>query len=207
MTLKPAWLTRPKILAFGLALVAAGLFTPIYQTAEEVWGVDKTAELFKWILSAKDEVENPKQPPVSPPVVEDSTIKDSLTVDELDISKGVVQVCSNTGNNLRGLESIPALHTMTSARVEGSNVRVAYNVPSSYWASSTEATKFARGFVFWKEGDTIYASHYDWFRPGQTVKTLGNLYNGYVTRRPVGTLYFALISNDAKARTNIKAAR
>ena len=69
MTLKPTWLTRAKILAFGLALYTAGLFTPIYQTAERSFGVEETAELFRWILAAKDEVENPTKPVDPTPVV------------------------------------------------------------------------------------------------------------------------------------------
>jgi len=77
MTTKPPSLSRTKILAFGLALYAAGLFTPIYQIAESVWGKEETAQIFSWILSAKEKQEaveaNQQPPPVvvtpEPPVV------------------------------------------------------------------------------------------------------------------------------------------
>jgi hypothetical protein len=204
MTLKPKWLTRPKILAFGLALVAAGYFAPIYKIAEQTFGVAETTELFKWILAAKEETEASTN---APPVIvtpDAPQPTQPAIVDDLDISN-VKQVGSNNG--LPRLTSIPALHTINSARVEGSNVRLSYNVPSSYWSSQSDHMKFARGWVFWQDGGQVYGAHYDWYRPGQTVKTLGNLYNGYVTRRPVGRLYFALIANDQSARTNVKGAQ
>lgn len=207
MSQKPAWLTRKIVLQIALAVIAAGLFGPLYTVVEQTIGKDRAAELLQWGISAKDETEaavtnapvpTPPTVPEVPPV--------PVSVDELDIS-GAIQVCSNPANNLRNLSAIPANHRMISAQVQGSNVRVAYDIPSSYWSSTSDHLGFARGFVFWQDGGQVYASHYDWFKPGQTVKTLGNLYNGYVTRKPTGTLYFALISNDGKQRTNVKAAR
>lgn len=207
---KPTWLTKKVTLQIALALIAAGLFTPVYTVVENTIGKDRAAELLAWGLSEKAEAEqeiaNPpvatNNPSTKPPVVDTPAQQG----DDLDISRAIL-VCQNSANNISGLASIPALHTITSAQIQGSNVRLAYNVPSSYWSSTTDHRGFARGFVFWREGGQVYGSHFDWFRPGQTVKTLGNLYNGYVTRRPTGQLYFCLIANNKSARTNVKASK
>ena len=93
---------------------------------------------------------------------------------------------------------------MRSAKIQGGNVRVDYNPPASWWGSESDHLKFPRGLAAWLEGGTVYVAHYDWFKRGQSVKTIGNLKNGY-TRRPVGTVYFSIMSNDQSERTNFVA--
>lgn len=94
---------------------------------------------------------------------------------------------------------------MKSAKIEGGNVRVDYSPPSSWWRSSSEATKFPRGLIAWQSGGETLVGHFDWFKPTQTVKTLGNVTNGYLKARPsVGQeVYFLIASNDGKERTNV----
>lgn len=94
---------------------------------------------------------------------------------------------------------------MKSARIEGNNVRVDYDPPPSWWRSSTEATKFARGLIVWQSGGRVIVGHFDWFKPGQTVKTLGNVTNGYLKARPTAgqPVAFLIVSNDGKERTNV----
>lgn len=207
MSKAPEWLTKKVKLQIAVALIAAGLFVPVYTVVENTIGKERAAELLAWGLSekaeAEQEISNPSNVVTKPPVVE----AQAEHVDDLDISRAIL-VCKNTANNISGLASIPALHTITSAQIQGSNVRLAYDVPSSYWNQPVKSElDYARGFVFWVEAGQVYGSHYDWFKPGQTVKTLGNLYNGYVTRRPTGQLYFCLIANNKSARTNVKAAK
>lgn len=96
---------------------------------------------------------------------------------------------------------------MKSARIEGSNVRVDYKPPASWWKSDTDAMKFPRGIIAWESGGKVIVGHFDWFKKGQTVKTLGNVTNGYLKARPsVGQpIYFLIVSNDGRERTNVCA--
>lgn len=107
------------------------------------------------------------------------------------------------------LSRAPAVIPMASAALidGGSKVRVAYDGPGGWWNSNTDALKFARGLVAWESGGQVYVAHYDWFRPGQTVKVTGNIGNGYVNPAPPrGTaLYFAIASNNKNERTTFAA--
>lgn len=209
MTAKPASLSRSKILAFGLALVAAGLFTPIYQTAESVFGVEETKSIFAWILSAKEAQEavesNTNAPPVVvPPVVPDQPEQPAL-VDDLDISNAI-EVCSNSANNV-GAQRAKITHAIDSIRWDGNYIYFKNTMPQS-WRNRSKAKEqgFMRNYAAWQEGGQVYMGHFDW-SDKHTKKETKNISNGYLTRRPVGKVYFFIVSNDGRERTNVKASQ
>lgn len=66
-----------------------------------------------------------------------------------------------------------------------------------------------RVLFFWEEGGELVGGHYEWKRPGQTVRGLKNVHDGYLDgRRPPGgaRVYVCLMSNDGKERTNLVLA-
>lgn len=201
MTSKPTWLTRPRILAFGLALVAAGLFQPIYQVAEQTFGKEQTAELFRWILAAKEETEaGTNAPPVNPTPVQDSTVKDSLTVDAIDLRR-----VNQHGKNRVDYSRMQTVDLLRFADIDDRNhVRYNNDLPSSWWRGSSP-TQLVRMHVFWPDGGGYYGGHFDWCRQGQTYKTLDNIPKGYLGRVPPrgSPMYFVLISNDGRYRTQV----
>ena len=121
-------------------------------------------------------------------------------VDQIDVSRAV---WGGTNNKVDPASARITVE-MRSAKIVGGNVRVDYSPPASWWGSESDHLKFPRGLAAWREGGTVYVAHYDWFNRGQSVKTIGNLTNGY-TRRPVGTVYLAIMSNDQTERTNFVA--
>lgn len=195
-TPKPRWLTRTKILAFGMALVAAGYFVPIYQIAESVFGKQETAELFAWLMSAKEKQEAIDAGVTNEvPVVEPDPV---VVRDAIDIAR-----VNQHGKNRVDYSRMEVHPLLDFARVEGSNLRFNNRIPSSWWADQSNHLKFPRLHIAWADGGGYYGGHFDWLRSGQQLKTLNNTVNGYMGRRATGTLYFWIVSNDGKHRTNI----
>lgn len=98
--------------------------------------------------------------------------------------------------------------SLSSANVEGGNVRLAYQ--SLGWPSGDSGIGGGidgRVYIFWSEGGRIVGGHFDWKGVGQTVKTLGNIGAGYLSgRRPPrgATVGFCIVRNDGSERTNTK---
>ena len=203
MTTKPVILTRTKILAFGLALYAAGLFTPIYQIAETVWGKEGAAQIFDWILYSKEAQEQieatpPSQNPESPYNPANQAPKPEPVIDAIDITK-----ITQHGRNRVDYSRMIVHPLLKSASVRGSNIQYNNDLPSNWWASSTDHMKFVRMHIVWQDGAGYYGGHFDWCRPGQKDKTLHNTKNGYMGKNSNGPFWFFMVSNDGKHRTNI----
>lgn len=94
------------------------------------------------------------------------------------------------------------------ANLEGSGVRLKYNLPRSWWNGFTKPKhmKFTRMHVAWKDGDRYFGGHFDWLGWDQWFKTIENIGKGYLGGRrppPGAAAYFWLVDNNAKFRTNI----
>jgi len=64
-----------------------------------------------------------------------------------------------------------------------------------------------RVYLFWESGGQVIGGMFDWHASGQTVKTLENVYGGYLggKRPPPGTtIYFCLSNIDCSERTNVR---
>lgn len=98
--------------------------------------------------------------------------------------------------------------SLSSANVEGGNVRLAYQ--SLGWPSNDSGIGNnidGRVYIFWSEGGRIVGGHFDWKSVGQTVKTLNNIGEGYLSgRRPPrgATVGFCIVRNNGSERTNTK---
>jgi hypothetical protein len=203
VTAKPD-IDRSDILRFGLALVAKGLFDPIYQTAEGVWGKDKTAELFAWVLSAKQKQEEVEANP--PPLGNDEPINiPPVVADDLDISN-VVEASSG---NIITEQRIPITHELKSARIQGGNEVIQNDLPSSYWSDRSNHMKFCRCYCYWRGTDgRVYGGHFDWLRPGQSFKTISNVTVSYFRIKPQAgaRLYFSFVANNQSGRTQVRGS-
>ena len=206
MTAKPVILTRTKILAFGLALYTAGLFTPIYQIAETVWGKEGAAQIFDWLLYAKETQEQVESNP-QPPINEDQTdTSPPQSVDAIDI----------TGSTLFGPHKnkdpskAKISDTLTSVRIRGDGIVMDYK--TSGWPnndSGVGANIDGRVYVYWQQGGKLVGGHFDWKRPNTKDREFKNIRNGYLdgNQPPKGaTLWFVLMTNKADRRTNVVKA-
>lgn len=64
--------------------------------------------------------------------------------------------------------------------------------------------------MYWIEGSSVVGGHFDWHKPGQTAKTLENIYGGYLGgKRPAGgsPVWFCIINNAGTERTNMKLSQ
>ncbi len=121
--------------------------------------------------------------------------------DQLDIS-GAILLGPHAGVPIK---SASITRNLYAASIEGGMVnfsmdRLGWPVPNTPVAGVD-----ARTYIFWVEGSQVYGGHFDWQRPGQTSKTLNNVYAGYLGRRPPkgGPVWFALCRIDARERTNV----
>lgn len=133
----------------------------------------------------------------------DAPIVNTGGPDALDVSGGTVQVASN--NKMQPSEAM-ITKRMISARIAGGLVHWQYDSLGWSVKPGSKPTN-GRCHIYWQEGGTIYGGHFDWLGVGQQAKTLGNVSNGYLTRRPPSgtTVYFCLISHDKRERTNLIA--
>ena len=93
---------------------------------------------------------------------------------------------------------------LVSARIEGGNVRLAFDPLG--WSTTSDKGKTVDGRVYiaWQDGDHWTGGHFDWHGLHQTVKTLGNIPGGYLDHKqpPHGApVAFCLIDLDGKQRT------
>ena len=192
--MKPATLTRPKILQFGLALVAKGMFDPIYKTAEEVFGVDQTSEIFKWILSAKDAVENPPAVNPTPPAAPDTITADILS--------GAIWGPKKEGKP----ETAKIVCTMTDVRLQAPGIRWKDDKPSRWPIKLVGKDKtrcIAVLYVAVQRNGKWQVSKFDWLRePDQEEKNLHNIQKNYegLSIRSGERVCFVIASTDGKER-------
>lgn len=193
MSQKPTWLNRSVILAIGVALIAAGHFTPVYQTVEKTIGVEWTKELFAWIISEKEEqekVESGETPIVVNPPDEQAPA---------DILANASWGPKKEGNPAKAR----IVCTLKSAIISGGQVRITDDRPS-----------WPRKFVSGDEVEAVIyigvqvdgqwrVSKFEWLRPGQRSKTLHNIATGY-TGLPIGKgsqVLFVIASVDGRERS------
>lgn len=94
--------------------------------------------------------------------------------------------------------------TMRSARIEGGNVRLAFDPLNFSTKSDGEKTVDGRVYIAWQDGDHWTGGHFDWHGLHQTVKTLGNIPGGYLDHKqpPHGApVAFAISDLEGKQRT------
>ncbi len=143
---------------------------------------------------AQPQPEPAPAPAPAPPIATDGR-------DQLDIS-GAILLGPHSGV---AIKSAPITRNLFAASIEGGLVnfsmdRLGWPVPNQPVAGVD-----ARTFIFWREGSQVYGGQFDWQRPGQTAKTLKNVYDGYLGRRPPkgAPVWFALCRIDARERTNV----
>jgi len=133
-------------------------------------------------------------PSPAPPVVTDGS-------DQLNIS-GAILLGPHSGVPIK---SAPVTRGLYAASIDGGLVQ--FSVDRLGWPVPNEPVSGvdARTFIFWVEGSQVYGGQFDWQRPGQTSKTLNNVYAGYLGRKPPkgGPVWFALCSIDGRQRTNV----
>lgn len=134
------------------------------------------------------------EPTPAPPISTDGR-------DQLNIA-GAIMLGPHAGVPIK---SAPVTRNMYAASIEGGLVnfsvdRLGWPVPNSPVAGVD-----ARTYIFWAEGSQVYGGQFDWQRPGQTSKTLDNVKNGYLGRRPPSgaPVWFALCRIDGNERTNV----
>jgi hypothetical protein len=137
-------------------------------------------------------------PVAAPPIATDGR-------DQLNIS-GAIMLGPHAGVPIK---SAPATRNLYAASIEGGLVnfsvdRLGWPVPNSP-VSGVDA----RTYIFWTEGSQVFGGQFDWQRPGQTAKTLENVKNGYLGRRPPSgsTVWFALCRIDGRERTNVAVSQ
>jgi hypothetical protein len=133
-------------------------------------------------------------PSPAPPVVTDGS-------DQLNIS-GAILLGPHAAVPIK---SAAVTRNLYAASIDGGLVQ--FSVDRLNWPIPNEpvAGVDARTYIFWVEGSQVYGGHFDWQRPGQTSKTLNNVYAGYLGRKPPkgGPVWFALCSVDGRQRTNV----
>ncbi len=190
-------ITKAETLKFALALIAAGLFPAIHDVAVNTWGESRTKELVEWAIQAQakyeGEVANPEQqPPIDEPA----------TLDAIDAAK--VTMIGKNRIGITGARVIPG--SMKGAKLEGGNVRYDLALPASWWIDRSNPLKGPRLHIYWPSAGGYVGGHYEWTSfPGQSVKTLKNIPNGYMGAQPPAgsVVYFCTISHDGKERTPI----
>jgi hypothetical protein len=200
MSKAPTWLDRKTKLRIGLQLIADKLFQPVYQSVEKVVGTAKADELLAWAMSEKAKQENAEANPPKPPI-EKPPATEPATIDAIDLSR-VTQASKNRVD----YNKAQVVNILRFADVDDkAHVRFNNDAPGSWWASSTDHMKFVRLQTFWPDGAGYYGGHIDWVRQGQTYKTLNNIPKNYLGKQPPkgSPMYFMLVSNDGKWRSNI----
>lgn len=133
-------------------------------------------------------------PAPAPPIATDGR-------DQLNIS-GAILLGPHSGV---AIKSAPVTRSLFAASIEGGLVN--FSMDRLGWPVPNEpvAGVDARTFIFWVEGSQVYGGQFDWQRPGQTAKTLNNVYAGYLGRRPPkgAPVWFALCRIDGRERTNV----
>lgn len=132
-------------------------------------------------------------PGTLPPPVPQPGTGDAIDISRLDILQNKHKV---------NLAAIPITKTLTRATIANGHVDTAPGI--SGWGGSY-GEKLARGHIYWMDGGKLVGGHFDWYKDNQTHKTLKNIPEGYLGRKPPkgATVYFCMVSNDARQRTNL----
>lgn len=92
-----------------------------------------------------------------------------------------------------------------SAKIEGGNVRLSFDPLG--WPTQSSKGKTVDGgvIIVWQSGGKFVGGWFDHHGQGQKVKTLSNIFGGYVDGRqpPPGPVWFYLISYSGRERSNI----
>lgn len=96
--------------------------------------------------------------------------------------------------------------TLYAAAKEGDHVSLSFDALN--WPSKGDGGKRVDGgvWIFWIDGGEVVGGLFDFHGVGQTVKTLENIYGGYLSgRKPAAgsPIWFALVSLDGSERTNV----
>lgn len=127
----------------------------------------------------------------------------SNTVDDIDVAK--VKIIGKHGMNPSKAQPTRTLHSVSDM---GGNCRLSYDPLGWPTTSAKGKTCDAGVVILWPEGDGYTGGWFDHKKVGQSVKTMENIFGGYVDGKqpPAGSqVWFYLISYDGKQRTNIKA--
>lgn len=118
--------------------------------------------------------------------------------DAIDISR--LEILQN--KHKVNLASIPVTKTLKKASMSNGHVDTSRGITG--WGGSY-GEGLARGHIYWLDGGKLVGGHFDWYGEGQTHKTLKNIPGGYLGRKPSAgaRVYFCIVSNDAKQRTNL----
>jgi hypothetical protein len=122
--------------------------------------------------------------------------------DQLDFS-GAIMLGPHKGVPVK---SARITRNLFAASMSGGNV--SFSMDNLGWPVPNAPVKGvnARTYIFWREGGQLYGGMFEWQRPGQTVKTLKNISNGYLDGRrpPRGAQVWFMLSNvAANERTNV----
>jgi hypothetical protein len=122
--------------------------------------------------------------------------------DQLDFS-GAIMLGPHKGVPVK---SARITRNLFAASMSGGNV--SFSMDNLGWPVPNAPVKGvnARTYIFWREGGQLLGGMFEWQRPGQTVKTLKNISNGYLDGRrpPRGAQVWFMLSNvAANERTNV----
>jgi len=129
----------------------------------------------------------------------------SSSIDDIDVSKAKL-----TGAH-RGTNPAKAQPTrlLKSVRISGTeSIRFEHEILG--WPDNSPVGENIDGrcYIYWRDGDALTGGQFDWKRPasnGVSVKDTKNLHNGYLPTPAVGAvLWFCLVSNDGRERTNVR---
>lgn len=124
------------------------------------------------------------------------------TGDAIDLSR--LKVEQGPKNRIGNLATIPVTKKLNKASIGGG--KLVTTAPGiSGWGGSI-GVGLARHHIGWMlDAETFFHAHFDWQGDGQTVKTLNNVFAGYTGKKPSSgqRVYFCIVKNDGKERTNI----
>lgn len=93
---------------------------------------------------------------------------------------------------------------------DGDHVRISFDPLNWPQQSSKGKSIDARCFIFWYQGTQLVGGMFDWHAVGQTYKTLGNVYHGYLSGQqpPKGaTIWFCLTNIAGTERTFVTKSK
>lgn len=122
--------------------------------------------------------------------------------DQLNIS-GAISLGTHAGIKA---QNAAVTRTLYAAAKEGDSVSLSFD--DLNWPTRSDKGKRVDGgvWIFWVEGGQVYGGLFDFHGVGQTSKTLGNIYGGYLSGRkpaPGAPIWFAIVSLDGSERTNV----
>lgn len=125
----------------------------------------------------------------------------TASLDELDISNAA----SLGPHSGRPAQAARITRLLYQADKQGDSVSLTYDKLG--WPTRKDGKTLDGGvYLYWVEGGRAVGGLFDWHAVGQNAKTLQNVYDGYLGRRPGrgATVWFTIVSIDGSQRTNVK---